>query len=53
MVAGAPLFHEMHNHINNFLVDDGHVATRKFELDQRGYWPTAIPLLQMLDNPNW
>ena len=53
MVAGGPLFHEMHNQINNFLVDDGHVATRKFDLDPGGYWPTAIPLMQMLDNPNW
>jgi prepilin-type N-terminal cleavage/methylation domain-containing protein len=52
-VFGGPLFHEMHNHVNNFLVDDGHVAARVFNSDPAGYWATAIPLLNMLDHPDW
>jgi len=49
----GPLFHEMHNHINNFLIDDGHVASRKFDVDPAGFWPTVNALTPVLENPTW
>ncbi len=53
-IFGGTLFHRMHNEMNNFLVDDGHVASRQFNYVPDGsYWSTAGVLGAMLNNPDW
>jgi prepilin-type processing-associated H-X9-DG protein len=52
--AGDSLFQRMHAEKNNFLMGDGHIVTRAFDLDQSyDYWSNVNrlrPILYALDN---
>jgi prepilin-type N-terminal cleavage/methylation domain-containing protein len=50
---GTALFHRMHAARNNFLIDDGHVASREFKVNLAGYWPTAADLNPVMNSPTW
>ena len=47
----SPLYQRMHNEINNFLLDDGRVVAKVFNIDPAGgYWGNAASLGYVMDH---